>query len=367
MEEENGLFHVELDTDDLEGAGSTPSDNGVNPATTPGENPDNTTPAPKVVSHTDDDIEGLEDTTPAKTTTTPPVARTDEELAAEEGVSVEIIQQAKAMGWSGRDNWKGNPKDYKGAAEFVRIAEESPKVMRERNLAMAKELADIKRMMPQILEIQKREYITRNEQLEREKKQLEEELKNAKLLADAEKASELTERLVETKMKQALNLQDAKDFMAREKEGAGDGVVRPDGVDLDKELAFRDAMWPKMTLRQREKWIDAVKVLEMPQNADQTTEQRIAYMKEKVFDIAPSTAPAASPVGRPSGMGTFEPVATNESPTSVWDSMSKEDKAAALDLIENVPWMKNRASDPETYKREFDKFKRGFQKYKDKE
>lgn len=348
MSEENApIFEMTLDDDELE---NTPETNPA--AATPAGNGN----GDEGLSVSEEEGNDAGDAAPVTTPATTPAATatTDEEIAAQYNTTVDTVRRAKSMGWAGKESWKGKESDFKGPEEFVRIADMSPAVMKERNDALAAELANMKKMFPAVLEMQKREIQHRNDALTQQIKDLEKQLETAKQLADAESAAALSEKLVETRIKKLMTANDEKNLESNMQ------IDVATNRDIEKEKAFRDAMLPRMSLAQRKSWNETVAFLDDPINMDKSTDERIQYLKETVFNIKHTAAPAVSPVARPTGFSDVTATPATKSATAGWDALSKEDKAAALELIENVSWMKNRASDPETYKRELEKFKRGF-------
>ena len=65
------------------------------------------------------------------------LAQTDADLAVAHGVTEDEIRYAKSMGWSPKDKFRGDPKDWKGPKEFIDIAEQSAPVLRERMREMS--------------------------------------------------------------------------------------------------------------------------------------------------------------------------------------------------------------------------------------
>lgn len=288
-----------------------------------------------------------------------PVAKTDAELAVIHGVSEDDIRYAKNMGWSPKENFRGNPGDWKGPKEFIDIAEQSAPVLRERLREMTKKVGEMQKAFPTILEMQKRELQNRVETLTEQNKTLEEQLKEAHLLADSKRAAEIAEKMVENRLKIALTEEEKKHV--GEKLGIKEqgGAIVPDHIDVEKERAWRDSIWPRLTMEQREIYKDAVEFVTMPQNADQTTDQRIAYIEGKLFGSA-HKAPPVAPVARPTTSTVTEPSTQNDE-FAGWNSLSAEEKKIATSMLEDADWYQKRDTDPKA-KAMWNEFKKQFRK-----
>lgn len=287
------------------------------------------------------------------------VAKTDADLAAEFGVEESEIRYAKTMGWSPKENFKGNPSDWKGPKEFIDIAEQSAPVLRERLREMSKKVTEMQKAFPTILEMQKRELQNRVDALNASNEQLQRDLEDAHLMADSKKAAELTEKIFENKLKMAITQEEQK-HVGENKDGSQVAkTIVPDGIDIEKEKAWRDTIYPKLTLEQREIYKQAVDFVTSPMNADQTTDQRIAYIESKLFGRR--SMPAVAPVARPtiSDVAGAQPARHNE--YEAWDSLTKEEKDTAVSIIAEMEWYRNRDKD-EKSKAMWNEFKKSFRK-----
>lgn len=274
-----------------------------------------------------------------------PVAKTDAELAVIHGVSEDDIRYAKNMGWSPKENFRGNPGDWKGPKEFIDIAEQSAPVLRERLREMSKKVQEMQKSFPVILEMQQRELQNRVETLTEQNKGLEEQLKEAHLLADSKRAAEIAEKMVENRLKIALTEEEKKHVGEKMGIKQQNGAIVPDHIDVEKERAWRDSIWPRLTMEQREIYKDAVDFVTLPQNADQTTDQRIAYIESKLFGSHYKPAPAAAPVARPSSTSTTEVSAVTDEYAG-WNALSAEQKKIATSMLEDAEWYQKRDTDP---------------------
>lgn len=284
-----------------------------------------------------------------------PQVQTDAELAQIYGVSESDIKYAKNMGWSTKDKFKGNPSDWKDPKAFIDIAEQSAPVLRDRMREMSKKITAMQEAFPTILEMQKRELQSKVESLTETNERLQAELEDAHLMADSKKAAELAEKITENKIKIALTEEQKKHV--GENSAIKDAGVSPN-VDIEKERAWRDTIYPRLTLEQREIYNEAVKFIMNPINADQTTDQRIAYIESKVFGRRPT--PAAAPVARPSAVDvTTSSSSSKNNEYEVWDSMSQEEKDTAISIIKETSWYKNKDTDPKA-KARWNEFKKSF-------
>ena len=286
-----------------------------------------------------------------------PVAKTDAELAVIHGVSEEDIRYAKNMGWSSKENFRGNPGDWKGPKEFIEIAEQSTPVLRERLREMSKKVGEMQKAFPTILEMQKRDLQNRVDMLTEQNKSLENQLNEAHLLADSKRAAEIAEKMVENRLKIALTEEEKKHLGEKMGIKEQNGAIVPDHIDVEKERAWRDSIWPRLTMEQREIYKEAVDFVTLPQNADQTTDQRIAYIEGKLFGSAHRTAPAA-PVARPSATKVTES-STPVDEYAAWNALSAEDKRIATSMLEDVDWYQKRDTDPKA-KAMWNEFKKQF-------
>ena len=296
--------------------------------------------------------------------------KTNAELAALHGVTEDDIVLAKNMGWTPKDRFRGDPKDWRDPKEFIRITEESAPVMRERLRSLSKQMDSMKSTIPTILKMQTQQYKDTIARLEREKQDLESDLEQAHMLADSKKAAELTQRIIENKLQTKLTEQEMKDLSNNEqlKGLTGNSVVTPAGIDVAREKAWRDEMWPKLTLAQRQIFKEAGDFLALPINGDQTTDQRIAYREERLFGRSnqPSnpvtrTAPSFAPVARPNN--TNMPTSGNDGDDELagWNSMTAEEKQLAIQIIEDQPWFQKRKTDKASAK-QWEEYKRSFKK-----
>lgn len=308
---------------------------------------------------------GTEDTPPAGNPGTEGaenviVAKTDADLAAEFGIEESDIKYAKNMGWSPKENFKGNPADWKDPKTFIDIAEQSTPVLRDRLREMSKKVTEMQKAFPTILEMQKRELQNRVDSLNASNEQLQKELEEAHLLADSKKAAEITEKIWQNKIKKAIAEEEQK-HVGEGTPGAKSGTtpVVPDGIDVEKEKAWRDTIYPKLTLEQREIYKEAVEFATSPMNADQTTDQRIAYIESKIFGRR--NVPAAAPVARPSVADVAGSQPTRHNEYEGWDSLTKEEKDTAVSIISEMDWYKNRDKD-EKSKAMWNEFKKSFRK-----
>lgn len=284
------------------------------------------------------------------------VAKTDSDLAAEFGVEESDIKYARNMGWSPKESFKGNPNDWKDPKAFIDIAEQSAPVLRDRLREMSKKVTEMQKAFPTILEMQKRELQNRVDSLNASNEQLQKELEEAHLLADSKKAVDIANKIYENKIKMAITEEEQKHVG----EGVGQAkAVVPDGIDVEREKAWRDSIYPKLTLEQREIYKEAVDFVTSPINADQTTDQRIAYIESKIFGRR--NVPVAAPVARPSvaDVAGSQPARHNE--YEGWDSLTKEEKDTAVSIIAETDWYRNRDKD-EKSKAMWNEFKKSFRK-----
>lgn len=288
------------------------------------------------------------------------LAQTDADLAVAHGVTEDEIRYAKSMGWSPKEKFRGDPKDWKGPKEFIDIAEQSAPVLRERMREMSKKMSEMQKAFPTILEMQKRELQNKVESLTATNEALQKELEEAHLMADSRKAADIVEKLTENKIKKAIVEEQMKHV--GEKDGlaqlAGQETI-PDGIDIEKERAWRDSILPKLTLEQREIYDQAAKFVALPQNADKTTNERIAYIEGKIFGRR--STPSVAPVARPTttDVTTGIPQAKNE--YEGWDSLTAEEKRIATSIIEDTEWYQKKDTDPKA-KAQWNEFKKQFAK-----
>lgn len=287
------------------------------------------------------------------------VAKTDAELASEFGVEESEIKYAKNMGWSPKEIFKGNPSDWKDPKTFIDIAEQSAPVLRDRLREMSKKVTDMQKAFPTILEMQKRELQNRVDSLNASNEQLQKELEEAHLLADSKKAAELTEKIFENKLKMALTQEEQKHVGENPKGQAEQKTIVPDNIDVEKERAWRDSIYPKLTLEQREIYNEAVKFVTSPINADQSTDQRIAYIESKIFGRR--SVPNVAPVARPSVADVTGTISVRKNEYEGWDSLTKEEKDTAVSIISETEWYRNRDKD-EKSKAMWNEFKKSFRK-----
>ena len=287
------------------------------------------------------------------------VAKTDAELASEFGVEESEIRYAKTMGWSPKENFKGNPNDWKDPKTFIDIAEQSTPVLRERLREMSKKVTEMQKAFPTILEMQKRELQNRVDTLTANNEQLQKELEDAHLMADSKKAAELTEKIWENKLKMAMAKEEEKHIGEDKGQRVGNETVIPEGIDVEREKAWRDTIYPKLTLEQREIYKEAVDFVTSPMNADQTTDQRIAYIESKIFGRR--TTPSVASVARPSVADVAGTQTVRHSEYEGWDSLSKEEKDTAVSIIAETEWYRNRDKD-EKSKAMWHEFKKSFRK-----
>lgn len=287
-----------------------------------------------------------------------PVAKTNAELAALYGATEDDIVYAKNMGWSPRENFKGNPSDWKEPKQFIEIAEQSAPVLRERMRAMSKELSEVRKAFPTILEMQKRDLKNRIDDLESRNKDLEKELEEAHVMADSKRAAELTEKIYDNKLKKAIEEERLKHV--GEQDGLkqlGQKVITPEGIDVEKETAWRETIWPRLSIEQREIYNEAVQFLISPMNADKTTDERIAYLEGKLFGS--TNRPSAAPVARPTATNVTADPAKNDNEYAGWDAMSDEEKRIATSMLTDYEWYQNRNTDPKA-KAKWNEFKKQF-------
>lgn len=297
-------------------------------------------------------------------------AKTNAELAALHGVTEDDIVLAKNMGWTPKDRFRGDPKDWRDPKEFIRITEESAPVMRERLRSLSKQMDSMKSTIPTILKMQTQQYKDTIARLEQENKNLEAELETAHALSDSKKAADITQRVIENKLKTKIVEQEMKDLENNEqlKGLTGNTVVTPAGIDVAREKAWRDEMWPKLTLAQRQIFKEAGDFLALPINGDQTTDQRIAYMEERLFGrsntpsgISNRPAPSFAPVARPSANTITTPDNGDDDEYAGWNSMTAEEKKLAIEIIEDYPWFQKRKTDKAAAK-QWEEYKRSFKK-----
>lgn len=287
------------------------------------------------------------------------VAKTDADLAAEFGIDESDIKYAKNMGWSPKENFKGNPADWKDPKAFIDIAEQSAPVLRDRLREMSKKVTEMQKAFPTILEMQKRELQNRVDGLAAENEQLQKDLEEAHLLANSKKAVEIANKIYENKIKMAITEEEQKHVGEGNGVAPADKTVVPDGIDVEREKAWRDSIYPKLTLEQREIYKEAVDFVTSPINADQTTDQRIAYIESKIFGRR--SVPTAAPVARPSVADVAGAQPVRRSEYEAWDSLSKEEKDTAISIIAETDWYKNRDKD-EKSKALWHEFKKSFRK-----
>jgi len=290
------------------------------------------------------------------------LAQTDADLAVAHGVTEDEIRYAKSMGWSPKDKFRGDPKDWKDPKTFIDIAEQSAPVLRERMREMSKKMSEMQKAFPTILEMQKRELQNKVESLTATNEALQKELEEAHLMADSRKAADIVEKLTENKIKKAIVEEQMKHV------GEKDGLAQlagqqqetiPEGIDIEKERAWRDSILPKLTLEQREIYDQAARFVALPQNADKTTNERIAYIEGKIFGRR--STPSVAPVARPTttDVTTGIPQAKNE--YEGWDSLTAEEKKIAVSIIEDTEWYQRKDTDPKA-KAQWNEFKKQFAK-----
>ena len=290
------------------------------------------------------------------------LAQTDADLAVAHGVTEDEIRYAKSMGWSPKEKFRGDPKDWKDPKAFIDIAEQSAPVLRERMREMSKKMSEMQKAFPTILEMQKRELQNKVESLTATNEALQKELEEAHLMADSRKAADIVEKLTENKIKKAIVEEQMKHV------GEKDGLAQlagqqqetiPEGIDIEKERAWRDSILPKLTLEQREIYDQAARFVALPQNADKTTNERIAYIEGKIFGRR--STPSVAPVARPTttDVTTGIPQAKNE--YEGWDSLTAEEKKIAVSIIEDTEWYQKKDTDPKA-KAQWNEFKKQFAK-----
>lgn len=294
------------------------------------------------------------------------------ELAAMHGVTEDEIALAKNMGWTPKERFRGDPKDWKDPKEFIRITEESAPVLRERLRALSKEMNSFKTAIPTLLKMQTAQYKDKVAQLQQEKQDLEKQLEEAHYLADSKKASDLTKRIIENELKQEITKQEIKNVEngdALKGVPGGEKVVVPSGIDTAREETWRKEMWPKLTLSQRQTFKEAADFLALPVNGDQTTDQRIAYMEERLFGRSNAPAPqqrtstpSFAPVARPSNTTMSNADGSDDNDEFAgWNSMSQEERKLAIEIIEDTPWFQKRKTDAASAK-QWAEYKRSFKK-----
>ena len=285
------------------------------------------------------------------------LAQTDADLATAYGITEDEIRYAKSMGWSPKEKFRGNPNDWKDPKAFIDIAEQSAPVMRERLREMSKKMNDMQKVFPTMLEMQKRELQNKVESLTSENEALQKELEEAHLMADSRKAADIVEKMTENKVKIAIASEQAKHV--GEKEGLTTNTVVPDGIDIERERAWRDSILPKLTLEQREIYDQAAKFVALPQNADKTTNERIAYIEGKIFGRR--TTPSVASVARPTTTDVTTGVPPVQNEYEGWDSLSAEEKKIATSIVEDTEWYQKKDSDPKA-KAMWNDFKKQFKK-----
>lgn len=290
------------------------------------------------------------------------LAQTDADLATAHGVTEDEIRYAKSMGWSPKDKFRGDPKDWKDPKAFIDIAEQSAPVMRERLREMSKKVTEMQKAFPTILEMQKRELQNKVDTLTATNEALQKELEDAHLMADSRKAADIVEKLTENKIKKAIVEEQIKHV------GEKDGLAQlagqqqetiPEGIDIEKERAWRDAILPKLTLEQREIYDQAARFVALPQNADKTTNERIAYIEGKIFGRR--STPAVAAVARPTTTDVTSSVPAARNEYEGWDSLSAEEKKIATSIIEDTEWYQKKDTDPKA-KAQWNEFKKQFAK-----
>ena len=289
------------------------------------------------------------------------LAQTDADLATSYGVTEDEIRYAKSMGWSPKEKFRGNPNDWKDPKAFIDIAEQSAPVLRERLREMSKKVTEMQKAFPTILEMQKRELQNKVDSLTATNENLQKELEEAHIMADSRKAADIVEKITENKIKIALAGEQMKHV--GEKDGlanlAGANANVPEGIDIEKERAWRDAILPKLTLEQRELYDQAAKFVALPQNADKTTNERIAYIESKIFGRR--STPAVSSVARPTTTDVTGIIAPARNEYEGWDSLAAEEKKIATSIIEDMDWYQKRDIDPQA-KAKWNEFKKQFAK-----
>lgn len=287
--------------------------------------------------------------------------QTDAELATQHNVTEDEIRYAKSMGWSPKEKFRGNPADWKDPKAFIEIAEQSAPVLRERLREMSKKVSDMQKAFPTILDMQKRELQNKVESLTATNEALQKELEEAHYMADSRKAADIVEKMTENKIKIAIAKEQEKHV--GEKDGlaqlAGNNVIVPEGIDIEKERAWRDSILPKLTLEQREIYDQAAKFVALPQNADKTTNERIAYIESKIFGRR--STPATAPVARPTVADVTGTVPSVKNEYEGWDALSAEEKKIAVSIIEDTDWYQKKDTDPKA-KAMWNDFKKQFVK-----
>lgn len=290
------------------------------------------------------------------------LAQTDADLATAYGVTEDEVRYAKSMGWSPKEKFRGNPADWKDPKAFIDIAEQSAPVLRERLREMSKKVSDMQKAFPTILDMQKRELQNKVESLTAMNESLQKELEEAHVMADSRKAADIVEKMTENKIKKAIVEEQIKHV--GEKDGLNqligqNNTVVPEGIDVEKERAWRDSILPKLTLEQREIYDQAARFVALPQNADKTTNERIAYIESKIFGRR--STPATASVARPTVADVTGTVPSVKNEYEGWDSLSAEEKKIAVSIIEDTEWYQKKDTDPKA-KAMWNDFKKQFAK-----
>jgi len=280
----------------------------------------------------------------------------DENLAAQYGLTVEDINYAKKMGWCPQEKFRGDPKQWRDPAEFIRVTEESVPVMRDRNRKMAADMKAMQQMFPKVLEMQRRDLEQKHADAVSLNADLQKQLDEAIELGDAKNAALITRKMAETAIKAHAY---KGDLEAAKKQGVM--PVTPEGRDPEAEEEWAAKILPGLTLEQRETYKAAVSFIEQPMNKDKSTAERIKYVEDQIFGrkTAPGArTPAAPMVGRSSG---FTPAGGGDggADKSGWANMTGEERRIALSVVEDMPWFKTKDSDPKSAA-EFARFKKSF-------
>ena len=225
---------------------------------------------------------------------------------ADEGGEHETTTEdrARAMGWRPKEEFRGNPDQWRDADEFVRVSEEELPVLRERNRRLQEQVAsDARAREAQADQISRMERMSALG-LKRQREQIQEEYRQAKLEA-VDIGDIQAYQNIEQQERQALGDFDEDLNSVVEPKGGQDGG-NPPTVDQDKRQETVDFV-------QRNPWFNsdpelhqtacAISNIVGDANPNMSlgdvlaeTERRVKMMHPERFPAAPARRQRASPV-----------------------------------------------------------------------